>query len=74
MVRYAVGAGNFALHHRVQNGSGAHPAYPPGTGALSLGIKRPGHEADQSHPFSAQIKNAWNYTVTPTIRLHDVEL
>jgi len=21
-----VGAGNFSLHHRVQNGSGAHPA------------------------------------------------
>jgi hypothetical protein len=26
------GAGNFSLHHRVQNGSGAHPAsYPMGT-------------------------------------------
>jgi hypothetical protein len=26
------GAGNFSLHHRVQNGSGAHPAsYPTGT-------------------------------------------
>jgi hypothetical protein len=29
----AAGAGNFSLHHRVQNGSGAHPAsYPIGTG------------------------------------------
>jgi hypothetical protein len=25
-VRIPVGAGNFSLHHRVQNGSGAHPA------------------------------------------------
>jgi hypothetical protein len=25
-----VGAGNFSLHHRVQNGSGAHPASCPG--------------------------------------------
>jgi hypothetical protein len=25
-VRFPVGAGNFSLHHRVQNGSGAHPA------------------------------------------------
>jgi hypothetical protein len=25
-VRLPVGAGNFSLHHRVQNGSGAHPA------------------------------------------------
>jgi hypothetical protein len=25
-VRFPAGAGNFSLHHRVQNGSGAHPA------------------------------------------------
>jgi hypothetical protein len=31
-VRFPVGAGNFSLHHRVQNGSGAHSAsYPMGT-------------------------------------------
>jgi hypothetical protein len=30
--RLPAGAGNFSLHHRVQNGSGAHPAsYPMGT-------------------------------------------
>jgi hypothetical protein len=28
-VRFSVGAGNFSLHHRVQNGSGAHPASYP---------------------------------------------
>jgi hypothetical protein len=26
-VRFPAGAGNFSLHHRVQNGSEAHPAY-----------------------------------------------
>jgi hypothetical protein len=32
-VRFPAGAGNFSLHHSVQNGSGAHPAsYPMGTG------------------------------------------
>jgi hypothetical protein len=32
LVRFPVGAGNFSLHHRIQNGSGAHPAsYPMGT-------------------------------------------
>jgi hypothetical protein len=32
-VRFPGGAGNFCLLHRVQNGSGAHPAsYPVGTG------------------------------------------
>jgi hypothetical protein len=31
-VRFPAGPGNFSLHHRVQNGSGAHPAsYPMGT-------------------------------------------
>jgi hypothetical protein len=31
-VRFPAWAGNFSLHHRVQNGSGSHPAsYPMGT-------------------------------------------
>jgi hypothetical protein len=30
-VRFPAGTGNFSLHHRVQNASGAHPAsYPMG--------------------------------------------
>jgi hypothetical protein len=50
-------AGNFSLYHRAQNGSGSHPAsYPMGTGALSLGLKRPGREADHSPPSSAEVK------------------
>jgi hypothetical protein len=56
-VRFPAGAGNFSLHHRVQNGSGAHPAsYPMGIGALSLGAKRPGREADHSPPSSTDVK------------------
>jgi hypothetical protein len=35
------------------------------TGALSLGIKRPGREADHSPPSSAKDKNAWSYFSTP---------
>jgi hypothetical protein len=32
VVRVPAGAGNLSLHHRVQTGSGAHPAsYPMGT-------------------------------------------
>jgi hypothetical protein len=34
-------------------------------GALSLGVKRPGPEADHSPPSNAEIKNAWSYTFTP---------
>jgi hypothetical protein len=53
------------------------PTQPPMQwvpGALSLGVKRPGREADHSHPFSAKVKNAWSYTSTPPIRLHGVVL
>jgi hypothetical protein len=34
-------------------------------GALSLGVKRPEREADNSPPSSAEVKNAWSYTSTP---------
>jgi hypothetical protein len=51
------GAGNFSPHHRVQNGSGSHPAsYPMGKSALSLGVKRPGRKSDHSPPCSAEVK------------------
>jgi hypothetical protein len=56
-VRFPAGAGNFSLHRRVQNGSGAHPtSYPMCTRALSLGVKRLEHEADHSPPSSAEVK------------------
>jgi hypothetical protein len=41
--RLPAGAGNFSLHHRVQNGSGIHPAsYPMGTGGSFLEGKAAG--------------------------------
>jgi hypothetical protein len=50
-------------------------------GALSLGVKRPGREADHLHPSSAEVKNlwsyggiAWSYTSTSPIRVHGVVL
>jgi hypothetical protein len=33
--------------------------------ALTSGVKRPGREADQSSPSSAEIKKAWSYTSIP---------
>jgi hypothetical protein len=56
-VRFPTGAGNFSLHHRVQNGSGAHPAScPMGTRGSFPGVKRPEREADHSLPSSAEVK------------------
>jgi hypothetical protein len=37
---------------------------------LSLGVRRPGREADHSPPSSAGVKNVWSYTSTPLICLH----
>jgi hypothetical protein len=68
MIRFAAGARNFSHYHRIQTGSGANPvSYPIGTGggALSLGVKRPEREADQSPPSSAEVKKVWSYTSTP---------
>jgi hypothetical protein len=64
-VRFPTGARNFSLHHRIQSGSGAHSAsYPMGTRG-SLGVKRPGREADNSHLSSGDVKYAPN---TPSWR------
>jgi hypothetical protein len=42
-VRFPAGAGNFSLHHRVQNGSVAHPAsYPMGVSGSFPGGKAAG--------------------------------
>jgi hypothetical protein len=56
-VRFPVGAGNFSLHHRVQNGSGTHSAsYPMGTRGSFPASKAAGVEADHSPPSSAEVK------------------
>jgi hypothetical protein len=34
------------------------------SGDLSLGVKRPGLEADDSPPYRTNAKNYWNYTFT----------
>jgi hypothetical protein len=53
---FPAGAGNFSLHHRVQTDLG--PTQPPiqwVSGALSLGVKRPGREAEHSPLPSAEV-------------------
>jgi hypothetical protein len=44
----------------------AHPAsYPKGAGGFSPGVKRPGREADNSPPTTAEVMKMWIYTTTP---------
>jgi hypothetical protein len=74
-VRFPAGPGNFSLHHRLRNGSKAHP--PPiqwVSGALSLGLKRPGREADHSPPSTAEVKECVELYLHSPIRPHGVVL
>jgi hypothetical protein len=53
------------------------PTQPPTQwvpGALSLVVKRSGHEAAHSHPSSAAVKYRRSYNSAPPIRLHGVVL
>jgi len=43
-------------------------------GVLSLGVKRPGREADHSPHVVVRSKDEWGSTSTPPIILHDVVL
>jgi hypothetical protein len=56
----------YFLLHCMQTDSGAHPAsYPMGTRVSFPGVKQPGHKADHSPPFGAEVTNIWIYTSTP---------
>jgi hypothetical protein len=57
-VQYLVGAGSFSLLHRIHTGSG--PTHPPIQCVPA--VKRPGRQADRSHPSSAEVTNVWCYT------------
>jgi hypothetical protein len=53
------------------------PTQPPiqwVPGVLSLGVKWRWREADHCPSSSAEVKNDWSYTCTPSIRLHGVVL
>jgi hypothetical protein len=74
-IRFPAGAGNFSLHHRVQNGSRAHTAsYPLGTRGYFPGSKAAGREADHSTASSTEVKEWVELYLHSPIRLHGVVL
>jgi hypothetical protein len=74
-VRFPTEAVNFSLHHRVQNGSGpTQPSIQWVPGALSLGVKRPGREADHSPPYIAEVRECLELYIHSPLRLHSVVL
>jgi hypothetical protein len=56
---------DFSLFHNIQTGSESHPAScVMSTGAISLGVKQPGHEVDHSPPCSTEVRDVWSYIFT----------
>jgi hypothetical protein len=68
-VLFPAGAGNFSLHHRVQN-----PPIQWIPGALSLGVKWLGPKADHSPPSIAEVKEWVELYLHSPIRLHGMVL
>jgi hypothetical protein len=64
-VRFMAGAGNFSLHHRVQNGSRALCNGYVGPFLLSPGEKWPRRGGDHSPTSSTELKNAWSLPPVP---------
>jgi hypothetical protein len=66
---------NFSLLYNIQTGSGAHPAsYPIVSGTLTLGVKKPGREADHSPPSSAKAKNGGGIPPLPMSSWYNASL
>jgi len=59
-VKFPVETGIFSLCHCAQ------PPIQWVIGALPPGIKQLVHEANHSSPSSAEVKNAWSYTSSPS--------
>jgi hypothetical protein len=62
-IRVPVGSRIFSTSSRPALGSAQPIQWVPG--ALSLGVKRPGREADHSSPASEEVKKMWIYTSIP---------
>jgi len=65
-VQFLAGGRDFFLF-TTKSRPALQPKQPPVQwilGVLTLVIKQPGHEADYSPQFSAEIKNVWSYTST----------
>jgi hypothetical protein len=64
---------HFSMSSRLALGSTQPPIWRV-PGAISPGVKWPGHEADHPPPPSTEIEKMWVYTATLTLRLHAVVL
>jgi hypothetical protein len=64
--RFPAGAGKFLFTTVFRTAlESTQPPIQWVRGALSLGVKWQGREADHSPPSSAEVKNAWSHTFTP---------
>jgi hypothetical protein len=65
----------FSLPPRPDRHWGPSSHLPNGNrGTVTLGVKRPGREAEHSPPSNPEVKNLWSCTSIPTIRVHGAVL
>ena len=62
---------DFCVPQTVHTSSGVHPVSPMYRGSCP-GLQQPGREVDHSRSSSAEIKNKWSYTSTPSIGLSSI--
>ena len=68
---YPDGGRDFCVPQTVHTSSGVHPASLMYRGSCP-GVQQPGCEVDHSRSSSAEIKNKWSYTYTPSIGLFSI--
>lgn len=74
VVKWPAGVRDLSLLQTVQTSSAAHLLSTQSVpGALSLGIKWPGHDTDHPPPPSAKVKSEMSYTSTPHMYSQQVQ-
>jgi hypothetical protein len=74
-VQFLVGAGNFLFNTMLRPAPGpTQPLIQWVLGFISVEVKQPGHEADHSSPYSAEVKECVEIYLLSPIRLHGMVL
>jgi hypothetical protein len=70
-VRFPACAGNFSLHHRVQNGSGAHLASYPSSAEVKECVELYLHSPNTPSWGGAELKHRDNFALTFTFTCNE---
>jgi hypothetical protein len=69
-VRILAGATDFCLLQIVQTAFGAHPTSISMSTTVLPGVKQLERDVDHAPPSSTEVKNKWNFTSAPCLRVY----